>query len=282
MWPLQNKRKSEGFSYISAEKLNRRAITIFIIEAGIILALIVGVVFMLAYFHIITLFPAKTPSTNLSNNEKVNVTAPKTAQRSASQTNGKNANVRIIPKDEAKMKSLELSLGYTILWMDKSDTNGRTILYTNNKNTTAPQLVGGRLNGIGEISDSSSTSLPKYIVGSFVKFEPIEGSKDKYLVFKNPITTQLLPKIHVVISSEGTRVLVEDDNYGPKKPIPDYKAAAEQLGFLSSYITDPSLFKENDAVAVLLNSRLSLKNNYVATTLIVRRFGGKIEFLSGR
>jgi hypothetical protein len=277
MWILGNKKKREGFSYISPERLNKDAIVVFVVEFVVLLILIAGAIFALSYFHIFSFSTIHIPTISiLNNNKKISATDPKKAPDVTPQAKDKENKVVIITKDEVKVKTLEFQTGYTILWMVPNDTIGRTILYENNRNTTAQQLLGGRLNGVGQVRTDGDTKVT-YIVGSFVKTEKINNSKDLNLILRNPLTNKNLSPIRLSYEQPKTRLYVEDDAYGPLKPIPDYKSEGEVLGLLSDYINKPQLLKVDDAVAVLLNQEELSLNKYVATTIVLRRFGGKLE-----
>lgn len=189
----------------------------------------------------------------------------------------KNTFVDLGAKDSI-LSNIKQNYGYDVLWMADNDNVGRTILYDKNVNETAVQLVAGRLNGIGEKFEANN-NIPNKIIGSFVKFETIQGSGDMFIILKNPVNNKMLSKVRIVTKKPGTGVLIEDVAYGPKKPIPDYSAEAERFGTISDIPSDKKLLVVGDAVAVITDPS-STKDNYFAAMIVLRRFGGKLNFLS--
>jgi|SRR3989344_317622 len=77
-----------------------------------------------------------------------------------------------------------------ILSQKEDDQEGRTIIYQDDKK---------RYSGAGEFPDK--------IIGSFQAWELIENSSDRYLIIKNPISQEMLPKTRI---SFGTRPFCND------------------------------------------------------------------------
>lgn len=165
--------------------------------------------------------------------------------------------------------------GYTILWKDPLDDVGRTILYDNNKNTTAPQLLAGRMNGVGRVYDEKSGKI-SYTAGIFEKFEESSRLNKINIILKNPLSNELLTQIELDLSELGTRIYVEDVDYGPRNPIPDYLAEAEQYGLLFQIYNKSDYLKKGDAV-IVLPERLN-SNDSIGSGLVLRRYGGKLKF----
>lgn len=161
-----------------------------------------------------------------------------------------------------------------ILFQAPDDKEGRTVFYDN---------LSYRFSGIGEFFDYSlSDSLPNYIIGSFVGWEDILGSKDKYLLLENPLTKKLLLKSRVALEpsslfddiANDTAIGLENLSTGKKE---DIKLIVRKL----SQEKINQLIQKGDAVV-----SLSLRDNegYIkkdsqgktlAVWLLIRREKGK-------
>lgn len=267
-----------GFEGLSAENIQKQAAISLVIEIIIIAIFAVGVLMALNYLGIFSLSkisPTLFGWLPVKNHEadKKNLIAP-----------DEPAYVEL-PSDEenfekiyalASKKRVDEERGYAIIWKDPNEIEGRTILYDNNSNTTAPRLLAGRLNGVGKINGEDGEI--RYTAGIFEEIVEGDSESKAYIVVKNPLTKEVYPKIEVDLSSTGTRVYVEDVDYGPKKPIPDYVAEAEQYGLLNQIIDKSSLLKKGDAIIVLPDPTFDGNQSEVGSSIILRRYGGKLAF----
>ncbi len=259
-----------GFSYINPEIFNRRAIIIFVLEASAFLILVGVIMGVLSYFKILDLSKLFPPQAGPHKDIPFGV--PKAVDTNAGRFQTRPSD--LIKKDKDGKQTL---YGYTVLWIGGNDTTGRTIIYDDNVNRTAPQLLSGRLNGIGRVFDVP-LDTPKHIVGSFVRFDNAPNKKESYMILKNPLTDQILPKILINKAHNGTRVVVEDIAYGPEMPLPDYGFESELAGFVEDYPDLSKIIQPQDAIIALLPVEAKEAAEYRPSAIVLRRLGGKISF----
>ncbi len=125
------------------------------------------------------------------------------------------------------------------------------------------------------ITIPSQTQL-LYTVGTFEKWEEIEGSLDKYLVIKNPRTKKLewhrvASKYSGLFKENITRYFVENVNISLNK---------NKVNNVITTINMPT-FKKGDAVILIPLfdppelAKMDEVGNYLVSGVIVRRVGGK-------
>ncbi|GEM_PF-4140231 len=194
-------------------------------------------------------------------------------------------------------QELAKEAGYNILWMDPNDTTGRTVFY---------DFKGGWDRGIGESygqQNGTDGKVYRYLVsltGQFVGFEDIEGSKDKYIILKNPKTGELFRKIRVdyegkIFTTEGmkpTGLGIENLSYNTDQALSI--GVNGRLGFLPQWdkVQLRKILQPGDAVGIGVTAVKGISANvlhekdnvvtamyepYFAGGIDLRRFGGKAQ-----
>lgn len=194
-------------------------------------------------------------------------------------------------------QELAKEAGYNILWREPNDDTGRTVFY---------DYRGGWGGGIGEnYSKQNGTDGKVYrgiisLTGQFVGLETVDGSKDKYLVLKNPQTGSLFRKIRVdfegkILTTEGTKPTgLTVENISLDKDQASSLDANRRLGYIPQWGEDQlaKILQPGDAITVSLTTvkGISVKNlheednivtatyePYFAGSIGLRRFGGKAQ-----
>jgi len=182
--------------------------------------------------------------------------------------------------DNDKQPSLKITFQTNI-----NDKTGRTVFYEVRKTKNA-------LNGYGKFEATYKEARDVWlIIGEFVKWEDIEGAKDKYIIIKNPKSNDILVKARVAFeesslfdgNKKATSLGVENLDINNKQG-QDY----DKLGLLLSWTDDNinKIIKQGDVVAVHLlfmsqtdNLTQGIKKDEkgypLVSWLTLRRFGGK-------
>lgn len=186
------------------------------------------------------------------------------------------------------------NIGYNIIWMDPSDTVGRTVFY-DWKGTYGSGGIGPK-----EIKNQNGTIYIRHITGLFQGFQEIPNSSDKHLLLKNPLTQEILSPLRITLTqSESTSsatphfpltsLFVEDLSILTNNAT----GSASSLGeFRNWKTTDLQIVLEKgDAVVASLWSNMTRtqqgvvmgktpkdnEGNFGVLHLHLRRFGGKTE-----
>ncbi|MDD5147685.1 MAG: hypothetical protein PHV63_04025 [Candidatus Daviesbacteria bacterium] len=194
-------------------------------------------------------------------------------------------------------RELAKEVGYNILWMDPKDTTGRTLFY---------DYRGGWGGGIGESygeqkgTDGKTYRYLVFLTGQFVRFEDIDGSKDKYIVLKDPKTGALFRKIRVdfegkILTTEGkesTGLGIENISLDRDKALS--LSVNGRLGYVPQWGETQlsKILQPGDAVGIGVTAVKGISINvlnteddtvtasyepYFAGSIGLRRFGGKAE-----
>lgn len=193
----------------------------------------------------------------------------------------KTENIKLIsPELPMTVKEKAEKAGYGIYHqIDSEDTTGRTIFYQ------------GRGEGTFERTGLRDVVLDgvnyRYIVGSFVRWEEIPDSEDKYMFINCPLRNEFFAPARIgfeeseLFKEEAslTSLVVESLDWGELSQETDLTA---ELGKVKDWSWESleKLIQPNDTVVVLLKKKdekavLRDENEgVVASQLFIRRFGG--------
>lgn len=204
----------------------------------------------------------------------------------------------IIPATTGKSpEQLAKEVGYNILYKDTNDQTGRTVFY---------DYRGSWGGGIGEsYSEQKGTDGKNYrhlifLTGQFVKFENIDGSKDRYIILKDPKTGNLFQHIRVDFegkfdTTEGKQpTVLSVANLSLNNQNAMSLGVDGRLGYLPQWDGNQlgRILKPGDAVGISLtavrgissatwreegNNKTEIIENPFAGSITLNRFGGKAQ-----
>jgi len=144
-----------------------------------------------------------------------------------------------------------LNNGFRIIYQDKADKEGRTILYDT--------IIENLYNGVGE--KKFSLGERPYILGSFYQWLAIKGLSDRLLILRNPLTEENIVTVRVVFTpssyiksgAKTSRIMMEDINKA--RVTADTNDGTEDLKYILNIqkITEADLdklIKIGDAIVV--------------------------------
>lgn len=180
--------------------------------------------------------------------------------------------------------SSKQELSYDIISQVDTDESGRTVFYDGR----------GFRDGSGIYYTNPELRDPTYMVGEFVRWEDIPGSKDKYIVLRYQKTKREFPRVRIEFEEDApprpTLLAVEDLSVGSSNPGDDLFL----LGLVKDWIAEyPNLTQKGDAVVLDLKRILTgevtargeaefiiehdVNGEFIAERILIRRFGGKAQ-----
>ncbi|MBI2612064.1 hypothetical protein HYW54_04990 [Candidatus Gottesmanbacteria bacterium] len=154
---------------------------------------------------------------------------------------------RLFPTDIVS----KINSNFKILYQDPADTEGRTIIY-DIPGETKPSLLKS-----SGLVYARGTNHILYAVGLFKEWESIEGTKDRYILLRDPFSKGKLPKFRVAYEPSQLYDGKENMTSLSRENIEKIVEGKKHISLVARSFSDLSqtqideLFRKGDAVAVL-------------------------------